>query len=164
MASTPTELTTIAGIARRHHLTDIERRCRTAQQQAAEGLVTVAVLGRFKAGKTTLLNQLLGEDLLPVQAIPATAVITRLRFGPARQVLVKAGTGAPRRIEPDEIGDWATETGNPSNHRGVEWVDVASPALADLSGLVLVDTPGPAAPGSTTRGRAWTGCRTSAPR
>nr|WP_300144921.1 dynamin family protein [Propionicimonas sp.] len=142
MGSFSPDLATIAGIARRHHLTDIDRRCRTAQQQAAEGLVTVAVLGRFKAGKTTLLNQLLGEDLLPVQAIPATAVITRLRFGPALRVSVKTGTGAPFGIEPAEIGHWATETGNPSNHRGVEWVDVASPALADLAGLVLVDTPG----------------------
>jgi hypothetical protein len=142
MRPSPADLATIAGIARRHHLTDIDRRCRTARQQAAEGLVTVAVLGRFKAGKTTLLNQLLGEDLLPVQAIPATAVITRLRFGPVLRVSVKAGTGAPFAIEPGEIGNWATETGNPSNCRDVDWVDVASPALAELAGLVLVDTPG----------------------
>lgn len=138
----PDALATLAELAGRHHLIDIERRCRTAQLQAQEGLVTVAVLGRFKAGKTTLLNQLLGEELLPVQAIPATAVITRLRFGPALRVTVILKHQPPMLIDPAELSEWSTETGNPGNIRQVDWIEVVAPALGDLDNLVLVDTPG----------------------
>ncbi len=138
----PDALARLGGIAERHGLDDLAGRCRTAAEQAGEGLVTVAVLGRFKAGKTTLLNQLLGSDLLPVQAIPATAVITRLRFGPRVGVVVERRDGSSLAIEAADVGEWATESGNPGNVRGVERIEVSSPALADLARLVLVDTPG----------------------
>lgn len=135
-------LTQLAGIAARHRLDDVARRCRTAVDQAEAGQISVAVLGRFKAGKTTLLNQLIGEDLLPVQAIPATAVITGLRFGPRVGVRVAARDGATFAIDAADLRDWVTESGNPGNARGVERVEVSSPALGDLAHLVLVDTPG----------------------
>jgi GTP-binding protein EngB required for normal cell division len=135
-------LETLAALAARHHLGELELRARSAQRQATDSLVSVAVLGRFKAGKTTMLNQLLGDELLPVQAIPATAVITRLCFGPELVVEVQPADGDTFGIEPCELADWITETGNPGNRRRVEWVQVASPALADLDRLVLVDTPG----------------------
>nr|WP_165607409.1 dynamin family protein [Rothia kristinae] len=73
----------LGAIAARHGLSSLEERCAAAADQVAAGSLTVAVLGRFKAGKSTLLNDLLGADLLPVQAIPATSVITRVRWGPA---------------------------------------------------------------------------------
>ncbi|MFT4108488.1 dynamin family protein [Propionicimonas sp.] len=135
-------LDAILEVAGRYQLGEIEHRCRTATSQVAHGELAVAVLGRFKAGKSTLLNQLLGEDLLPVRAIPATAVITRLRYGPGRSLTVQLAHGGERAIRPEELADWVTEAGNPDNRRGVEAVEITSPALADLPHLVLVDTPG----------------------
>ena len=38
--------------------------------------VTVAVLGEFSSGKSSLLNRLLDTDVLPVKAEPTTAVVT----------------------------------------------------------------------------------------
>ena len=46
-------------------------------------LLDVAVLGQFKSGKSSLLNALIGADLLPVGVLPVTAVITRVAAGPA---------------------------------------------------------------------------------
>lgn len=136
------DLEQLAALAGRHHLDGIQQRARTGQLQATDDAVSVAVLGRFKAGKTSMLNQLLGEDLLPVQAVPATAVITRLRCGPRLAVQVKPIAGAGFEIAPAQLADWTTESGNPDNVRRVEWVQAESPALADLDHLVLVDTPG----------------------
>lgn len=135
-------LTLIAEIARRRGLAGIEERCRAAQLQADGYEVTVAVLGQFKAGKTSLLNALLGQELLPVQAVPATAVITRLRFGEHLCAWVTPTQGGAFPIEVESLAEWITETGNPANGRGVAHVDVDTPDLADLDHLVLVDTPG----------------------
>jgi hypothetical protein len=41
----------------------------------------LAVLGQFKRGKSTLLNALLGEPLLPTSVVPLTAIPTFLRAG-----------------------------------------------------------------------------------
>lgn len=132
----------LAEIAGRHGLPDLQRRCRTAREQLGDGVVNVAILGRFKAGKTTLLNQLLGADLLPVQAIPATAVVTRVRAGATTRALLKGAGAEPLELDVAGLSDWITESGNPGNSRHVEWVEVQSPALWDLEHLVLVDTPG----------------------
>jgi len=40
--------------------------------------VNVAVVGRFKAGKSSFLNQIVGREILPVDILPATSVITQI--------------------------------------------------------------------------------------
>jgi len=135
-------LAELAGIARRHRLAGLEERCLTAVRQARDGDHVVAVLGQFKAGKSSLLNWLLGEDVLPVQAIPTTAVVTRVRYDDRLTARVKRRGHEPAAAPLGELGEWITQAGNPDNRRDVEWVEVRSPALADLPGLTLVDTPG----------------------
>src|SRR3972149_5947046 len=52
-------------------------------------IVDVAVVGRFKAGKSSFLNSIIGRDLMPVAAVPLTAVVTRLRYGPRDCAVVR---------------------------------------------------------------------------
>ena len=44
-----------------------------------------AVVGQFKRGKSTFINALLGEELLPVGVTPVTSVVTIVRFGNVSQ-------------------------------------------------------------------------------
>lgn len=41
---------------------------------------TVGVIGEFLRGKSTVVNALLGRELLPVDIFPCTAVITRVTY------------------------------------------------------------------------------------
>lgn len=50
----------------------------------------VAVCGRFNSGKSSLLNLLLGLDL-PVKAVTATGVITKIRYGVRSSVRLRDG-------------------------------------------------------------------------
>lgn len=45
----------------------------------------IMVLGEFSSGKSTLINAMLGKNLLPAKANPATAFTTVLRWGDAEQ-------------------------------------------------------------------------------
>src|SRR5665648_30296 len=45
------------------------------------GVVDVAVLGQFKAGKSSFLNGLIGGAVVPVDVLPSTAVVTRIGYG-----------------------------------------------------------------------------------
>jgi ribosome biogenesis GTPase A len=51
-------------------------------------VIDVAILGQFKAGKSSFINSLIGRDVLPVGVIPVTTVITRLRFGPKERAII----------------------------------------------------------------------------
>ena len=43
--------------------------------------IDVAILGQFKAGKSSFLNSLIGKEILPVGAVPVPTIITRLQYG-----------------------------------------------------------------------------------
>jgi GTP-binding protein EngB required for normal cell division len=104
--------------------------------------VAVAVLGSFKAGKSSWINLLAGEPLLPVAAVPATALLTHVLFGPARAARVSFSDGRRQEVAVASLAEWVTEEGNPHNHKGVSAVEVAAPGLARFPGLVFIDTPG----------------------
>jgi len=106
-----------------------------------EGQFLVAVVGEFKRGKSTLVNALLGAEVVPSGVLPLTAVPTEIRYGePA--ITVTFQNGDTRRIDTSRLAEYVTEAANPENLRGVTRVEVArlSPLLAH--GVVLVDTPG----------------------
>jgi GTP-binding protein EngB required for normal cell division len=105
-------------------------------------LIDVAVLGQFKAGKSSFLNSLIGRPLLPVGAIPVTTVITRLQYGEKERAVVSHFDGTKEEIPLQDLGEFTAESKNPSNEKNVEVVDVELPSLQGYPGLRLVDTPG----------------------
>lgn len=116
----------------------------------AEERFHLAVLGQFKRGKSTLLNALLGEALLPVSVVPLTAIPTFLHPGPNLQARIVYQNGhSPETFSPRQPGElttilarFVTEEGNPHNQRNVAYVEVYHPAPLLRRGVVLIDTPG----------------------
>lgn len=53
-----------------------------------EGTFRLLVLGDMKRGKSTFLNALIGENVLPTDVNPCTAVLTVLSYGPEKRVTV----------------------------------------------------------------------------
>jgi small GTP-binding protein len=110
--------------------------------RVADAVCTVAVVGEFKRGKSTLINALIGADLLPVGALPLTAVGTRAQFGEAVRAVVEFLDGRRVEVTPAAIADYVTERANPGNTRGVATVTATIPARVLRTPLQLVDTPG----------------------
>lgn len=52
-----------------------------ASKNLKKGVFRLLVLGDMKRGKSTFLNALIGENLLPSDVNPCTAVLTVLRYG-----------------------------------------------------------------------------------
>ncbi|MEM9905319.1 MAG: dynamin family protein, partial [Cyanobacteria bacterium P01_D01_bin.44] len=60
----------------------------TASSNLRQGVFRLLVLGDMKRGKSTFLNALIGENLLPSDVNPCTALLTVLRYGPEKRVTV----------------------------------------------------------------------------
>lgn len=102
----------------------------------------VLVVGEAKRGKSTLINALLGREVLPVGVVPVTAVTTTVAFGARERVLVDYHGGASQEEPLDALADFVTEVQNPGNRLGVERVTVLLDAPLVRDGVELVDTPG----------------------
>ena len=105
-------------------------------------LIDLAILGQFKAGKSSFINSLIGRPILPVGVIPVTTVIARIRYGSREQAMITYFNGTSSMISLEELGAYISEAENPSNSKDVDVVDIELPALEEYPGLRLVDTPG----------------------
>src|SRR6202162_1659050 len=107
-----------------------------------QGLFYVACVGQFKRGKSTLLNALVGETILPVGVVPVTSVVTVLSHAGPRAPRVRFESGQWQEIDPSDLASYVSETENPENRKGVLAAEVFLPNPLLSSGLCLVDTPG----------------------
>jgi small GTP-binding protein len=102
----------------------------------------LVILGAFKRGKSTLINALLGEAVLPTAIVPLTSVVTILGFGESLDIRVHFQNGQSRPITQGELAAYITEKGNPKNQKGVREVEIAYPSDYLKDGVRLIDTPG----------------------
>lgn len=112
---------------------------RTKLEEEAFNLV---VLGQFKRGKSTFINALLGESILPTAIIPLTSVVTILRYGPELRVQMEYLNGHLEQIDLADLPAFITERGNPQNKKAVKEVTVFYPSQYLKGGVRIIDTPG----------------------
>jgi len=116
------------------------------------------VMGEFSSGKSTFINVLLGEKLLPEGAVPMTALITEIYYGREKKVVMYPkpgkwkGGNAPFEIEPrlSEIKKYCTINNMEGiNKKEANRVDscfekmvVYWPLEILKDGVTIVDSPG----------------------
>jgi GTP-binding protein EngB required for normal cell division len=132
----------IAGIAQALSMPRVAGEARLLLDRVGAGRFHVACVGQFKRGKSTLLNALVGEEVLPTGVVPVTAIPTILRFAPKRSALVRMADGSTLDVEPSGIAAYVAESENPDNVKQVEMVELLLPSTLLKGGMCLVDTPG----------------------
>lgn len=146
---------------------DLRRRASVVRRRLADPSLYIAVVGEFNSGKSTFVNTLLRDRLLPTAAVVTTAVATEIRsarrlgvaFRPAgctrvRQLRPSDGRSVSatflhelRRISPSVAPSSVREAitalvADPVLAAGVETVTIGHPAALLGRDVVIVDTPG----------------------
>ena len=119
-----------------------QERLAALRERLGSARLRVLVAGEAKRGKSTLINALLGQDVLPSGVTPLTAVTTTVRYGDDQHAEARFLDGHDEEYPLTALADLVTERGNPGNSRRIAGVTVylAAPVLA--GGVELVDTPG----------------------
>ena len=120
----------------------VAEEARELAARVSEGRFYVACVGQFKRGKSTLLNALVGYEVVPTGFIPVTAVPTVIRFGDKPHARVRMRDGAWRDVAMTDLKEYVTEELNPENKKTVDGAEVFVPSPLLSSGMCLVDTPG----------------------
>ena len=135
-------LETVGAVCARYEISALGNLLESVRTLAEEDILNVAVLGRFKAGKSSFLNHLFGLPLLPVGVIPVTTVVTEIQYGQRESAQIYFVGGGSERVEVGRIGEFISESDNPGNAKQVSLVRVSLPSLAPYRGIRFVDTPG----------------------
>ena len=142
MISTDLLLDMAAELCDRYQIADLRYFLESCRAFARAETLNIAIFGRFKAGKSSFLNHLLGAPLLPCGVIPVTSVITEIEFGPDERAEVRFLDGRAAPISLQQIGDYVSETANPGNAKQVASVHLELPEMEHYRGICFVDTPG----------------------
>lgn len=135
-------LCTVEEMSGRYRLAVLGGLLESCRRFARDRLLNVAVLGRFKAGKSSFLNHVTGRELLPVGVIPVTSVVTEIEYGPSEKAQVRYLDGRVEAIAPEQVEAYVSESHNPENAKGIERVRVELPSMERYRGIRFVDTPG----------------------
>lgn len=103
----------------------------------------VMVMGEFNTGKSTFINAILREDVLITDGLPATAVVSLLRYGEKRRAVLHYTDGRQKEYDFEKLADITAE-GNRAKQGlrdKLEYVEIFLPNEL-LKGIQIIDTPG----------------------
>lgn len=152
---------------------DVVEKIKTLKEKNQSENFKVLVMGEFSAGKSTMINALIGEPILPERALTATAIITEIKYGEEKKAVIYPikgrwkGGDAPFNVPVTElrkyllinhnIGDADVKDANTMEGNVIaspfEKAEVFMPLDILKDGVEIIDSPGlndPASHGDIT--------------
>jgi hypothetical protein len=111
-------------------------------ERVSEGRFYVACIGQFKRGKSSVLNALVGDIVLPTGVVPVTTVPTIVRYGSHAAARVRFEAGGWTDIPVKTVDEYVSEEKNPENAKHVAALEIFVPSPLLATGMCFVDTPG----------------------
>ena len=112
-----------------------------------QDIVRVAIMGIRSSGKSTLVNAILQEKLLPVAIKPSSSIIITCSKGSRRQAMVYFNNRSPLCLKGEELNDkaigmYCDESQNPDNELEVSQIDITTPLFMLDENIHIIDSPG----------------------
>ncbi|MBD5146741.1 MAG: dynamin [Ruminococcus sp.] len=113
-------------------------------EKVANDHFEVAIVGEFKRGKSTLINALLGQEVLPADVLPATATLNRVTYSETPYVMVEYKDGGTERVDINKLADYVTKLSYESELKAetVKQATVYYDTSFCRNNVDIIDTPG----------------------
>ncbi|MGN0638538.1 MAG: dynamin family protein [Huintestinicola sp.] len=104
----------------------------------------VAIVGEFKRGKSTLINALLGQEVLPADVLPATATLNRVTYSKDPYVVVEYKDGSSEKVDINHLADYVTKLSYESEKKAETVKEATVYYDTDFckNHVDIIDTPG----------------------
>ena len=97
-------------------------------------------IGQFSAGKSKLINRILGKDVLPTKSVETTAFLTYISYAEQESAVLEFVDGTIRKIDIADIQN--LDHKNTVKENPIAALRYYAPLELLKSGLTIVDTPG----------------------
>lgn len=124
-----------------------DNRLKALRRSLGETSITVGITGLTSSGKSSFVNALLGERLIPEQTRATTNIPIICREGESRVARVHFQDGRTEELRGENLtGSYmkniASEIRNPGNKSGISRIEITIPGALIPEGICFVDTPG----------------------
>jgi hypothetical protein len=128
----------IAEKAKEADIADIREKVLLLKDAAHEQELIVPVVGGFSSGKSTLINNIISADILPVGITPETSLATELHYSPEEYIEAVKKDGNSDRYKVDEITTLKDKAADYKYSK----LYLKNDIIKNIEPLVLVDMPG----------------------
>lgn len=117
---------------------------RAVRERTAEDSFKVAVVGEFKRGKSTLINALLGKEILPADPLPCSATLNRITYDVKPHALISFKDGTNTEVPVEELRNYVTKLTEESAQTAetIKEATVFYPLNYCKNNVDIIDTPG----------------------
>lgn len=124
-----------------------DNRLKALRRSLSETCITIGIAGLTSSGKSSFVNALLGERLIPEQTRATTNIPIICREGETRIARILYQDGRTHEIRGSSLTekymkDFASESHNPGNKSGISRIELTIPGALIPAGICFVDTPG----------------------
>lgn len=115
-----------------------------SRQKLEKRKFAVGILGEFKRGKSTVINSLLGKEIMPADILPTSATMNRVTYDMQPHVELWMRDHTVKEIGIDELPRYVTKLSEEDEARAalVDEAVVYYPCKFCQNGVDIVDTPG----------------------
>lgn len=107
--------------------------------------IRVGVIGVTSSGKSTLINAILGSEILSTAVVPSTSQLICCSYGKRQEINVLFENGKEIKLnifKREKLIEYSDEKSNPKNIKGVLRVDISTPRFDLGKDILLIDSPG----------------------
>lgn len=121
----------------------VESLC-SVNQKLQNHVFSVGIMGEFKRGKSTVINALLGKEILPADVVPCSATLNQIKWDARPHAHVQFKDGGAKEVSIDELAEYVTKLTEHSeqNAANVNEAVVYYPCQFCQNGVNIIDTPG----------------------
>ena len=125
------------------HLFDQGSQMKKLADQLQAHRFAVGVMGEFRRGKSTVINSLLGEKVMPSDIRPCSATMNRVTYGEEKKATINMKDGSNTNISIEELPRYVTKLEEYEDMAAnVEEATVYYPSHFCKDGVDIIDTPG----------------------
>lgn len=109
--------------------------------------IRVGVIGVTSSGKSTLINAILGTDILSSAVAPSSGQLVCCSYGEKPEIIIRFEDGTSQILSGENFSQellkqYSDERYNPQNEKGVLSIELTSPLFDFGKDVLLVDSPG----------------------
>lgn len=144
MAKVDTALSGMESICGDLEMDEARKALAQSREKLESHRFAVGIMGEFKRGKSTVINSLLEQEIMPADILPCSATMNRVTYDMQPHAELRMHDGSVRRIQVEELTDYVTKltSENESRAADVDEAVVFYPCRFCQNGVDIVDTPG----------------------
>ena len=125
------------------NLKDQSEKMKELSDQLLAHRFAVGVMGEFRRGKSTVINSLLGENVMPSDIRPCSATMNRVTYGEEKKAVISMKDGKQEKISIEELPRYVTKLEEYEDMAAnVDEATVYYPSRFCKDGVDIIDTPG----------------------